>query len=67
MGQGGPNESGPAIGSPLSHHEVSSQVDVGPAFTQGGRLGTKLDEKVAEGRAFLLSEAEFGHGRILWK
>ena len=64
-GQRWPHETGPAVGSPFADDQVRSQIGGQPTFAQGGCLGTKLDKQVAEGLAFLLSEAGGGMDGIL--
>src|SRR5271157_4413906 len=66
-GQRGPDESGPAVGSPFTDNEVRSQVGGRPTLAQRGGVRTTLDKQVTEGLAFLLSEARWCHGRILGK
>ncbi len=66
-GQRWPHESWPAVGSPFTDDEVRCQIGGEPTLAQGGCLGTELDEQIAEGLAFLLSEAEWWHWRILRK
>jgi len=55
-GQWGPYESGTAVGTPFSDDQVGCEIGGQPSLAQGGCVGTEIDEEVAEGRAFLLSE-----------
>jgi hypothetical protein len=66
-GQWGPYESGPAVGSPFTDHQVRGQIGGQPTLAQGGCVGTEVDKEVAEGRALLLSKGGWRHRRSLGK